>query len=176
MIASWIASLVSALLAFANVHSVVEGDRLQVLALNHRFIVTLSCVDLIGIGLWAFIFGFVVWVYVNMNGISFSYRKYAFLSIVGFVTFFSANILRMFVEIYYVSSVGSSFASYLSQWQAFEEQVGLGIMFAVLFVLLLSFHFVSRSRVRREAEARGTLKFLFVAMAKDAENLERQQQ
>jgi uncharacterized membrane protein YecN with MAPEG domain len=141
IIEDWIASLVSALLSFASVRSTVEGNGVFVFSLNHRFVVTLSCVDLVGIGLWAFIFGFIIWIYSNMAGISMSHRKYAFLGALGFVVFFFANILRMFVEIYYVSSAGPSFQSYFMQWQAFEEQVGMGIMLATFSVLLLSFHF-----------------------------------
>lgn len=145
-IESWIASLVSALLSLANVHSVVEGDGVYVFSLNHRFVVTLTCLDIVGIGLWTFIFGFVVWMYVNTAGASFSVRRYALVGLLSFPTFFFANVLRMFVEIYYVSGVGSSFAGYLVQWQTFEEQMGIGIMFATFTVLLLSFHLTFRRR------------------------------
>ena len=143
---SWIASLVSALLSLANVQSVVEGDGIYVFSLDHRFVVTLTCLDIVGIGLWTFIFGFVVWIYVSMVGVTFSVRKYALLSILSFPVFFLANILRMFVEIYYVSGVGPSFAGYLGHWQAFEEQMGLGIMFATFAILLLSFHLTFKNR------------------------------
>lgn len=145
-IESWIASFVCALLSSANVRSVAEGDGIYVSSVNHRFIVTLSCTDFVGIALWTFIFGFIVWVYVSMAGVSFSARKYALLSLATFPVFFFANILRMFVEIYYVTGVGASFASYIAQWQAFEEQIGIGIMFATFTILLLSFHFIFKNR------------------------------
>jgi TRAP-type uncharacterized transport system fused permease subunit len=48
----------------------------------------------------------------------------------------------MFLEIFYVSNVGASYVSYFVQWQAFEEQMGMGIMFATFATLLLGFHFV----------------------------------
>jgi len=142
IIENWIASLISFLLSSVGVSSVAEGPAIHVPSLKHSFVVTLSCVDLVGICLWASIFVFVVWVYVNLEGISLSRRKYAFFSILGFAIFFFANILRMFLEILYVSSVGASYVSYFVQWQAFEEQVGMAIMFATFATLLLSFHFV----------------------------------
>jgi len=64
-------------------------------------------------------------------------------SLLGFAIFFSANVFRMFIEIYYVANVGPSYLSYLTQWQAFEEQVGIGIMFATFSALLLGFHLIS---------------------------------
>jgi uncharacterized integral membrane protein len=142
IIENWVASLVSLLLSLVGVSSVVDGSVIYVSSLDHRFVVTLSCVDLIGICLWSSIFVFVVWVYANLRGISLSRRRYAFFSILGFTIFFFANILRMFLEIFYVSNVGASYVSYFVQWQAFEEQVGMGIMFATFATLLLSFHFV----------------------------------
>lgn len=143
-IEDWIASLVSALLSFFGVSSVTEGSVISVPVLDHSFVVTLSCVDLVGICLWSSIFVFVVWVYVNLNGINLSRRKYVLFSILGFAFFFFANIFRMFLEIYYVSTVGASYISYFAQWQAFEEQVGIGIMFATFSVLILGFHVISR--------------------------------
>ena len=134
--------MISLLLSFVGVTSVAEGSVIYVPSLDHRFLVTLSCVDFVGICLWASIFVFVVWVYANLGGISLSRRKYAFFSLLGFAIFFIANIFRMFLEIFYVSNVGASYVGYLVQWQAFEEQVGMGIMFATFATLLLSFHFV----------------------------------
>jgi len=142
IVESWVASLISLLLSFVGVTSVAEGSVIYVPSLDHRFLVTLSCVDFVGICLWASIFVFVVWVYANLGGISLSRRKYAFFSLLGFAIFFIANIFRMFLEIFYVSNVGASYVGYLVQWQAFEEQVGMGIMFATFATLLLSFHFV----------------------------------
>jgi len=142
IIENWIASLVSFLLSLAGVSSLAEGSVIYVSSLDHRFVVTLSCVDLVGICLWSSIFVFVVWVYVNLEGIPLSRRKYAFFSILGFAIFFFVNILRMFLEIFYVSNVGASYVSYFVQWQAFEEQVGIGVMFATFATLLLGFHFV----------------------------------
>lgn len=141
---SWIASFISLLLSFAGVSSVAGGSVIYVPSLDHRFVVTLSCVDIVGICLWAFIFVFVVWVYVNVEGRTVSRRRYAALSVVGFVAFFFTNILRMFFEIFYVSSVGAGYVSYLLQWQAFEEQVGIGFMFATFFILLFGSYLVLR--------------------------------
>jgi hypothetical protein len=143
-IEDWIASLISALLSFFGVSSVSEGSVIQVPSLDHRFAVTFSCVDLVGICMWSSIFVFVVWVYANLNGISLSRRKYAFFSMLGFALFFFANIFRMFLEIYYVSNVGASYTSYFAQWQAFEEQVGIGIMFATFSILVLGLHLTFR--------------------------------
>jgi len=141
IIENWIASLVSFLLSLAGVSSLAEDSMIYVPTLDHRFVVTLSCVDLIGICLWSSIFVFIVWVYASLGGISLSRCKYAFVSILGFAIFFFANILRMFLEIFYVSNIGVSYVSYFAQWQAFEEQVGMGIMFATFATLLLGFHF-----------------------------------
>lgn len=142
VVENWIASLVSLLLSFVGVSSTVDGSVIYVPSLSHRFVVILSCVDLVGICLWSSIFVFVIWVYANLRGISLSPRRYAFFSILGFTIFFFANVFRMFLEIFYVSNVGASYVSYFAQWQAFEEQVGMGIMFATFGALLLGFHVV----------------------------------
>lgn len=142
----WVASLISFLLSLAGVPCVTEGSVIYVPSLDYRFVVTLSCVDLVGIGLWAFIFVFVVWAYANLNNIHVSRNKYAVLSVIGFGIFFFANIFRMFIEIFYVANVGASYLSYLMQWQAFEEQVGMGIMLVTLTFLLLSFHLAFRNQ------------------------------
>lgn len=144
MIENWIASVVSFLLSLGRVSSVVDGAAIYVPSLNHRFVVTLSCVDLVGIGLWAFIFVFVVWVYVNLEERPMTRTKYAVLSVVSFAAFFFTNILRMFFEIFYLSSIGAGYVSYLSQWQAFEEQVGIGFMFATFFILLFGSYVILR--------------------------------
>jgi len=144
VIESWIASLLSVLLSFVGVSSTAGGSVIYVPSLDHRFVVTLSCVDVVGICLWAFMFVFVVWVYSNLEGIPVSHRKYAVFGMLGFTIFFFANIFRMFIEIFYVANVGAGYVSYLVQWQAFEEQVGMGIMFATFTALLLSFHFILR--------------------------------
>jgi len=141
---NWIASSVSMLLSLTGVSSSVQDSVIYVPSLDHRFIVTFSCMDLVGISLWASMFVFVVWVYSSLNGITISRRRYALYGTLGFVIFFSANILRMFVEIFYVSSTGAGFVGYLMQWQAFEEQVGVGLMFATLATMLVSFHFSRR--------------------------------
>ena len=148
IIESWIASLLSVLLSSVGVSSVAEGSKIYVPSLDHRFVVTLSCVDLVGISLWAFIFVFVVWVYVNLEGRPMTRRRYAVFSVTGFVAFFFTNVLRMFFEIFYLSSVGTGYVSYLSQWQAFEEQVGIGFMFATFFILLFSSYMMLRKTSR----------------------------
>lgn len=148
IIESWIASFLSLLLSFAGVSSVAEGSAVYVPSFDHRFVVTLSCVDLVGICAWSFIFVFLVWVYVNLEGRIATRLRYAAFSVVGFLAFFFTNILRMFFEIFYLSSVGSAYVSYLSQWQAFEEQVGMGFMFATFFVLLFGSYLILRRTPR----------------------------
>lgn len=144
MIENWIASVVSFLLSLGRVSSVVEGAAIYVPSLDHKFVVTLSCVDLVGICLWAFIFVFVVWVYVNLEERRMTRRRYVAFGVVGFVAFFFTNILRMFFEIFYLSFVSAGYVSYLSQWQAFEEQVGIGFMFATFFILLFGSYVILR--------------------------------
>lgn len=148
IIESWIASFLSLLLSLAGVSSVAEGSVIYVPSFDQGFVVTLSCVDLVGICAWSFIFVFVVWVYVNLEGRTSTRRTYIAFSVVGFVAFFFTNILRMFFEIFYLSSVGAAYGSYLSQWQAFEEQVGMGFMFATFFVLLFGSYIILRRTAR----------------------------
>lgn len=145
MVEGLIAIVVSVLLSVFGVRSIVEGPTIFVPSIDHRFIVTLSCVDLVGVGLWTFIYVFIVWVYCSLEQRPLTRRKLAVFSVVGFLAFFLMNILRMFLEILYVSHVGTSFVLYPSQWQAFEEQVGTGLMFATFFTLV----FVSYMKLRR---------------------------
>ncbi len=138
VIEGFIASIVSILLSTAGVSARANGDIIYVPSLGHKFIVTLSCVDLIGVLLQAFIYGFVVWVYVVANDRSLRRRTYLILGVTGFVAFFFANMLRMFMEIYLLARVYAPvYQHYLLTWQAFEEQVGIAVMFATLLVLLL---------------------------------------
>ena len=139
-----IAQLLSILLSLVGVSCTVDGDVLYVPSLNHRFVVTLSCVDLVSISLWAFISVFALWVYANLNNINISRRKCVSASILSFIVFFIANIFRMFIEIFYVANVGASYTSYLLHWQAFEEQVGIGIMFTTFTILFAGFYFTLR--------------------------------
>lgn len=141
IIESSISSLLSVLLSFVGVPSVTEGSAIYVPSLGHRFVVTLSCVDIVGISLWTFMFVFAVWAYSSFSEVPISRRKYTALSVSAFTIFFFANISRMFVEIFYVANVGASYVSYLAHWQAFEEQVGMGIMLTTFAVSLLVVHF-----------------------------------
>ncbi len=144
MIENWIASVVSFLLSLGQVSSVVEGAVIYVPSLDHSFVVTLSCVDLVGISLWAFIFVFVVWVYVNLEERPMTRRRYATFGVAGFVAFFFTNIFRMFFEIFYLSLGGVNYVSYLSHWKAFEQQIEIGFMFATFFILLFSSYLIVR--------------------------------
>ncbi|MEM2566851.1 MAG: hypothetical protein QXH20_00025 [Candidatus Bathyarchaeia archaeon] len=144
LIEDWIAWLLSVLLSFTGVPCVADGSAVYVQSLNHRFVVILSCVDLVGIGLWTFIFTFVVWVYTSLNNLSISRRKYTLVGFLGYTVFFLANIFRMFIEILYVANAGGDYIIYVSRWQAFEEQVGIGIMLATFTTLFLGFYFVFR--------------------------------
>lgn len=148
IIESTVSSLLSVLLSFVGVSSVAEGSIIYVPSLDHRFVVTLSCVDIVGISLWAFMFVFVVWVYSNLSNVPISHRKYVTLSVSAFTVFFFANVFRMFIEIFYVANVGGSYLSYLMHWQAFEQQVGMGIMLATFTVSLLIFHlFLGKTKI-----------------------------
>lgn len=146
IVEGFIASIVSMLLSTAGVSATANGDIIYVPSLDHKFIVTLSCADLMGVLLQAFIYGFVVWIYVVANGRSLRRRTYLILGFTGFVAFFLANMLRMFTEIYLLAKVyGPVYQHYLLTWQAFEEQVGIAVMFATLLVLLLpSYLFLKR--------------------------------
>jgi len=139
MIENWIAWVVSLLLSLAGVSCSVKGAVIHVASLNRNFVVTLSCVDIVGICLWTFISTFAVWVYVNLKNICLSKLGYVLFGSISFTFFFFANIFRMFVEILYVVNT-ANYMSYFLQWQAFEEQVGVGIMFATFGALFLSFH------------------------------------
>ena len=144
-----IASIVSILLTFAGVPCVVKGSVIYIPSIDLRFTVTLSCVDIVGISLWAFMFVFVLWAYSNLNWRPLSRRKYMAFGALGFAIFFFANILRMFIEIWYVTSIGTSYTIYLVQWQTFEEQVGIGIMLTTFAALLLGFHFAFKNQKLR---------------------------
>lgn len=147
LIESLIAMIVSFLLSLVGIRSSVNGPSIYVPSIDHQFVVTLSCTDLVGIGLWGFIYVFVIWMYVNVSGRAMTRGKYAAFGIVGFAAFFVTNVLRMFFEIFYVSSQGAEYlASYVSQWQAFEEQVGIGLMFTTLLILMFgSFMLLKRT-------------------------------
>lgn len=138
VVEKFIALIVSTLLSNLGVPASANGDIIYVPSLDHSFIVLLSCTDWVGVFLWVFIYVFAVWVYVELNGRSMRRRGYLFLGLVGFFAFFCANILRIFTEIFLVSTVYSSvYKSYLLSWQAFEEQVGMGLMFATFFMLFV---------------------------------------
>jgi len=136
---NFIAFIVSALLSITGVSAKAEGCIIYVPSLNQRFIVALSCVNWVGIFLAAFIYTFVTWVYFSFKGRSLSWRTYLVLGFVGSIVFFFVNILRIFTEIYLLARVyGSVYVYYLFNWQSFEEQIGIGVMFATLLVLSFS--------------------------------------
>ena len=141
-----VASVVSSLLSIFGLSAVADGWFIYVPSLNHSFIVTLSCLDWVGIILQASMYTFVMWVYVTANRYSVSNRTYLVMGFTGFVAFFFSNILRMFTEIFLLGKVyGSVYQHYLLNWQAFEEQVGLGLMLSTLFALsLISYLFLKR--------------------------------
>lgn len=142
----FIASIVSILLSIAGVSATAFGDTVYVPSLDHRFVVVLSCTDWVGVFLWVFIYVFVVWVYIELNGRSMKRRSYSLLGFIGSIAFFSTNILRIFTEIFLVATVYSSvYQHYILSWEAFEEQVGMGLMFATFLILfLLSYVFLQK--------------------------------
>jgi len=146
MIESIVALIVSALLSMAGVSATADGSFIYMPSLDHKFIVTLSCVDWAGILLQASMYVFVMWVYLAANGRSMRCRTYLILGLIGFVAFFLTNILRMFTELYLLGRVYSSvYQYYLVNWQAFEQQIGLGLMFGTLSILsLLSYPLFKR--------------------------------
>jgi hypothetical protein len=136
---NFIAFIVSALLSVTGVSAKAEGCIIYVPSLNQRFIVALSCVNWIGMFLAAFIYTFVTWIYFSFNGRPLSRRTHLILGLAGFAVFFFANILRIFTEIYLLVRVyGSVYTYYLFNWQSFEEQMGIGVMFTTLLVLSFS--------------------------------------
>ena len=141
-----IAFIVSSLLSFTGLSAKADGCFIYVPSLNHKFIVTLTCVDWLGILLQASMYMFIMWVYFTANGYLIRRRTYFVLGITGFVAFFCANIGRMFTEIFLVVNVYYSvYQQYLIHWQAFEEQIGLGMMVSTLLILsLLSYSLFKR--------------------------------
>ena len=144
IVENFIALFVSRLLSFTGLAATSHSCFIYVPSLNHTFIVTLSCVDWVGILLQAFIYTFVMWIYVSVSGSFFKIRNYFTLLFTGFIVFFLSNILRMFAEIYLLGKVYSSvYHYYLLNWGAFEEQIGLILMFVTLSSLsLLSYLFI----------------------------------
>jgi len=149
-----VALIVSTLLSITGLSATVDGCFINVPSLNHTFIVTLSCIDWLGILLQSFMYTFVMWVYVTANSRFMRHRTYLILGLTGFVAFFFTNILRMFTEIFLIGKVYNSYSQhYLLNWQAFEVQVGLGLMFTTLFILSILSHFLFKRRMN---------KFLFI--------------
>jgi len=107
-----VALIVSSLLSIAGLSATVDGCYISVPSLNHTFIVTLSCIDWLGILLQSFMYTFIMWVYVAANGRSFKHRTYLILGLVGFIVFFFTNILRISMEIYLVGGVYDSVYQY----------------------------------------------------------------
>jgi len=139
VIENFIAFIVSALLSIVGVSAKAEGCIINVSSLNQRFIVALSCVNWAGMSLAAFIYTVVTWVYFSVNDRHLRWRTYLILGLAGFTVFFFVNILRIFMEIYLLVKVyGSVYVYYLFNWQSFEEQIGIGVMFATLLVLSFS--------------------------------------
>ena len=155
MVEKIVALIVSALLSTAGLSATANGCFIYVPSLNHTFIVTLSCIDWLGILLQTFMYIFVMWVYVVAKGYLMRRRTYLLLGFTGFAAFFFTNVLRMFTEIYLLGKVYKTvYQYYLLNWRAFEEQIGLGLMFATLLILsLLSYpdfkrmnkHFILRN-------------------------------
>ena len=148
---SFVASIVSALLSVTGVSATSEGCIIYLPSLNHRFVVTLSCMDLAGISLVTFMYTFLTWAYITLNGRSLRRRTYLILGLMGFIAFFFVNVLRMFTEIYLLAKVyGPVYTYYLLNWQSFEEQIGIGMMFATLLVLSFSSWAFLKRRINKQ--------------------------
>lgn len=147
---SFVALIVSALLSASGLPVTADGSTIYVPSLDHSFIVTLSCTQWIGICLETFTYLFIVWVFISAGGITLRRRTYVALSVAGFVGFFFANVLRMFLEIYLLAKVYSpAYQVYLLNWQAFEEQIGISLMFAMFLTLLLPSYALLRRRTAK---------------------------
>lgn len=73
------------------------------------------------------------------------------LGLMGFIAFFFVNVLRMFTEIYLLAKVyGPVYTYYLLNWQSFEEQIGIGMMFATLLVLSFSSWAFLKRRINKQ--------------------------
>lgn len=148
---SFVASIVSALLSITGVSATSEGCIIYLPSLNQRFVVTLSCMDWTGIFLVTFMYTFLTWVYVTFNGRSLRWRTYLILGLTGFIAFFFVNVLRMFTEIYLLAKVyGPVYMYYLFDWQSFEEQIGIGMMFATLLLLSFSSWTFLKRRINKQ--------------------------
>jgi len=144
---SFVALIVSALLSASGLPVTADGSIIYVPSLDHTFIVTLSCTQWVGIFLETFTYLFAVWIFASIKGITLRRRTYVALGVAGFVGFFFANVLRMFLEIYLLAKVYSPvYHVYLLNWQAFEEQIGISLMFAMFLTLLLSSYALLRRR------------------------------
>lgn len=156
----YLASFVSSLLNILGVTSVADGNKIFVQSLKHTFKITLPCADYIGIGLWTFIFVFIVWVHASLECKVVTKTKYALLTTVSFATFFTANILRMAFLIFYATLIG--YVPSLNEWAALEEYVGIGFMFTSFFILLFAWILYSHistvkmisKKVRKELKLR----------------------
>jgi len=139
IVESFVAYIVSALLSITGVSAKAEGCIIYLPSFNQRFVVSFSCMDWAGVFLLAFMYTFVSWVYLTVNGRSLRRRTYVILGLLGSIAFFFANVLRMFTEIYLLAKVyGPLHVYYLFNWQSFEEQIGISMMLATLLVLSFS--------------------------------------
>ena len=146
LIENFLASIVSNVLSVAGVATRIEQSYIFVPSLNHTFLVTLPCSSWIVIALQAFLYMFLMWVYIETSNRTFPTRNYVVLGVIGFGAFFLTNILRIVIEIYLVGTVYNAvYTHYLLNWSAFEEQIGMGLMFTTLSILCLTTYlFVKR--------------------------------
>jgi len=129
-----IATFVSYILSLIGVATVTEGPIIHVPALDRSFIVVWSCIDLPGVCLQTLIFAFILQTYASIRGLLLRPRIRGLLIFIAFIAFFLANCLRMALQIYLVTTIYEGF--HLISWQAFEEQVGIGVSFTAFLILL----------------------------------------
>jgi hypothetical protein len=147
---SFVALIVSALLSASGLTVTTNGSTIYLPSLDHAFIVTLSCTHWIGISLETFTYLSVIWIFASAKGIPLRRRTYMALGVASFIGFFFANVLRMVLEIYLLVKVPPpAYQAYLLNWAAFEEQIGISLMFAMFTTLLLSSYALLRRRTAK---------------------------
>ena len=155
MIEGFLALLVSNLLSVSGLSATAENAFIYVPSIQHTFMVTLSCSGWVVIILQTFLYLFVMWIYIEWNRHSIKRKTFLMLSILGFTVFFLTNVFRIFTQIYLVGTVYSSvYQYYLLNWKAFEGQVGMGLMFAMLSVMSLLSCIVFKNKMSRSFTAK----------------------
>jgi hypothetical protein len=137
-----VAHIVSGLLTLIGISNRIDnGNIINVLPLNHSFIVTPECIN------WAvlifactipFAIGFLT--ISKIEGRKFSKPTYIIVAVSAFVQFFAINVLRMFIEVSLLVWRIIPFALTMgTTWSAFET-VAIMLIVVVLTPTLLLIH------------------------------------